>query len=91
MNLVLSISFTEQYAFFFFILYLNFKVAYKSYISLFLDAFYMFYNTQGISPLKRRNIKGVAQSDLEKAEESNSVYYGTPYTVGVPVKSKVHI
>ena len=28
-------------------------------------------DTQGIPPLKRKNGKGVAQSDLEKAEEFN--------------------
>ena len=28
-------------------------------------------DTQGIPPLKRKNGKGVAQSDLEKAEEIN--------------------
>ena len=31
-------------------------------------------NTQGIPPLKRKNGKGVAQSDLEKAEEFNGQF-----------------
>ena len=31
-------------------------------------------DTQGIPPLKRKNGKGVAQSDLEKAEEFNSQF-----------------
>ena len=31
-------------------------------------------DTQGISPLKRKNGKGVAQSDLEKAEEFNGQF-----------------
>ena len=31
-------------------------------------------DTQGIPPLKRRNGKGVAQSDLEKTEEFNSQF-----------------
>ena len=31
-------------------------------------------NTQGIPPLKRKNRKGVAQSDLEKAEEFNGQF-----------------
>ena len=31
-------------------------------------------DTQGIPPLKRRNGKGVAQSDLEKAEEFNGLF-----------------
>ena len=30
--------------------------------------------TQGIPPLKRKNGKGVAQSDLEKAEEFNGQF-----------------
>ena len=33
-------------------------------------------DTQGISPLKRRNGNGVAQSDLEKAEEFNGQFTG---------------
>ena len=41
--------------------------------------FYQYINsqkkdTQGIPPLKRKNGKGVAQSDLEKAEEFNSQF-----------------
>ena len=31
-------------------------------------------DTQGIPPLKKKNGKGVAQSDLEKAEEFNSQF-----------------
>ena len=31
-------------------------------------------DTQGITPLKRKNGKGVAQSDLEKAEEFNGQF-----------------
>ena len=31
-------------------------------------------DTQGIPPLKRKNGKGVAQSDLEKAEEFNGQF-----------------
>ena len=31
-------------------------------------------DTQGIPPLKRKNRKGVAQSDLEKAEEFNGQF-----------------
>ena len=31
-------------------------------------------DTQGISPLKRKNVKGVAQSNLEKAEELNGQF-----------------
>ena len=31
-------------------------------------------DTKGIPPLKRKNGKGVAQSDLEKAEESNGQF-----------------
>ena len=31
-------------------------------------------NTQGIPPLKSKNGKGVAQSDLEKAEEFNGQF-----------------
>ena len=31
-------------------------------------------DTQGIPPLKRKNGKGVAQSDLEKAEEFNGLF-----------------
>ena len=31
-------------------------------------------DTQGIQPLKRKNGKGVAQSDLEKAEEFNGQF-----------------
>ena len=33
-------------------------------------------DTQGIPPLKRKNGKGVAQSDLEKAEEFNDQHMG---------------
>ena len=41
--------------------------------------FYLYINsqkkdTQGIPPLKRKNGKGVAQSDLEKAEEFNGQF-----------------
>ena len=31
-------------------------------------------NTQGVPPLKRKNRKGVAQLDLEKAEEFNGQF-----------------
>ena len=37
-------------------------------------------DTQGIPPLKRKNGKGVAQSDLEKAEEFNGQFNKNEHT-----------
>ena len=41
-------------------------------------------DTQGIPPLKRKNGKGVAQSDLEKAEEFNGQFTDVFSKVNTP-------
>ena len=45
-------------------------------------------DTQGIPPLKRRNRKGVAQSNLEKAEEFNGQFtdvFRSRFWLGLPL------